>query len=130
LSRAFLVAAGIVVAAFVAWSWVSQTTELRYRLIVDVEVDGQVYRGSGVWAVRFEAIGFPEMGSTGGARAESRTNGDAIVVEIGQRGPLFVTLAAPPTNVVIIYPYVESLAFVHSLERGLSPPRTFETSAD
>jgi len=61
----------------------------RYRLTVEVDVDGQVTSGSSVIETHWTA---QPAGLVGGKPFSVRVFGEAVYVDLGSRGPLIVTL--------------------------------------
>jgi hypothetical protein len=69
------------------------TTTIRYRLTLQVEVDGVVHTGSGV--IDTEWTHFPKWMQGFGSVWAVEARGDAIVVDLGSRGLLFALLTGP-----------------------------------
>ena len=92
--RTWLVVAvvGIPPAWAVLYSWPTST---HYRLTLDIAVDGVVHSGSGV----IEGKWYPALpflrGLAGGRTGNSEVHGEAVVVDLGDRGLLFVLLTGP-----------------------------------
>ncbi len=87
----FVLIAGV--AAIVVWIWLSfPTTSYRYRLTIVVELDGRVHSGSSVIEVRYRF--FPEFFSqlANGNQYERSVAGQAVLVELGERGVLIAAL--------------------------------------
>jgi hypothetical protein len=84
--KVFLVAAIMLVAGW--WIWSARGDTFRYRLTVAVESNGEIYTGSGVIEVKMH---FQEYWSP---PALPRVTGDAVVVEVPGRDPIFVLLTA------------------------------------
>ena len=82
-------------ATYVAWTWAYPTGTLRYRMTVEVEVNGEIRTGSSVLEARFT---LPPPSPVGGNRVTTRMRGDAAVVDLGDRGLLFVLLTGRPTE--------------------------------
>lgn len=78
--------AAVVLAYFVAYPSIT----LRYRLTIEAEVDGQKSSGSSVIEVTYSKQ--PKIGS--GRDMVSGYRGQAVVVELGERGTLFALLKA------------------------------------
>ncbi len=87
-----LIAAGL----YFAWSWAFSPGTLRYRLTLEAEADGQSYTGSGVIEVRYD---IPPSWLLPGNRVAARHKGEAVVVDLGTRGLLFVVLEGEPIRV-------------------------------
>lgn len=76
----------------------SQHTVIKYRLTLEVTVDGAVHSGSSVIETRWfnqSAL----KGLTQGAAWAVQLNGQAVVVDLGQRGTLFALLTGPAIDV-------------------------------
>src|SRR5437762_1764708 len=70
----------------------SLSEAIRYRLTINVEVDGKLVSGSGVIQVKqSDTRGL--FGSMGGFGSE--VSGEAVVVDLGQHGVLFALLHGP-----------------------------------
>jgi len=67
------------------------THRYRYRLTVEVEVDGQIKSGSRV----IEVISRPDLVPGRPLRYMTTFRGEAVYVDLGQRGNLFALLSAP-----------------------------------
>jgi hypothetical protein len=68
---------------------------LRYRLTVDVDVDGVVHTGSSVVEVFYQPLPDSLVGIGGGAEFGGEMRGNAITVNLGERGLLFVVDYSP-----------------------------------
>lgn len=68
---------------FVSTTWPSYT--FRYRLICDIEVDGQSHTGSSVFEVTWQTE--PAMSAS---RWSIQVEGDAVVVDLGNHGALLI----------------------------------------
>lgn len=88
MKRFWIIAALLVVFAvgfyWLAYPWAS----LRYEITVEVEADGEVYSGTGVHEV---TLGLQPQILTESA-ARSSFKGEAVAVDIGDRGTLFLLL--------------------------------------
>ncbi|TFV37995.1 hypothetical protein E4K66_16295 [Bradyrhizobium frederickii] len=73
----------------------SLSETIRYRLTVNVDVDGRLVSGSGVIQVKQSDMR-PVFGSMGGAGSE--ISGEAVMVDLGPRGTLFALLRGPKTG--------------------------------
>ena len=85
-----LAALCIFVGALTGCGSLSET--IRYRLTVNVNVDGRLVSGSGVIQVKQSDMR-PIFGSMGGAGAE--VSGEAVVVDLGAHGVFFALLHGP-----------------------------------
>ena len=93
---AAIMVALLVLAAFAAYSAydrVFPSGSLRYRLTLEVEVDGKVHTGSGVIEARYE---IPPRWMLGANRVVSSVRGEAVVVDLGSRGVLCSLLIGVP----------------------------------
>lgn len=112
----------LVLWVFVSTTWPSYT--FRYRLICDVEVDGQSHTGSSVFEVTWQTE--PAMSAS---RWSIQVEGDAVVVDLGNHGALLIpnswVQTKEPSGAMM--PYVAFWAFkdqLPSFSRG-----TFTQSA-
>lgn len=80
----------LIVAGFIWWCWSYPSTWIEYRLTLEVDTPEGPRSGSGVWMVT-SFLEPPLFGSKGGA---SNLDGEAIPVDLGDRGTLFVLLAS------------------------------------
>jgi hypothetical protein len=71
----------------------SNTYNLFFRMTVEVDDDGQVYSGSSVMKLSIRQ-GSPALQHIGGG-ASSGLQGEAVALEIGKRGLLFMALRKP-----------------------------------
>ena len=75
-----------------AWTaWQSRNDTFRYRLTVEVASGAEVYAGSGVIQVTVRPTASWSLSSSA---AVAKVTGDAVVVEVPDRPPVFVLLAA------------------------------------
>ncbi len=75
----------------------SDRAKLNYRLIATVEIDGKLVEGSSVaqaklWRIWLNPLGLIIMGGRP-TSTEGKFTAEAVVVDLGERGLLFVTLA-------------------------------------
>lgn len=91
--KRFAIVVAAVVALYLAWGWAFPSGTLRYRLGFEVDVDGKKHTGSGVIEVSYR---IPPSWLLPGNRVSARAKGEAIVVDIGTRGQLFVALQGEP----------------------------------
>ena len=80
----FVLAAGLIVFAFPIGTF-------RYVMTVEVEADGEIYASSSIHEIR---IG-KNLPITWGRRYSDEFRGEAVAVDIGDRGTLFVLLTGP-----------------------------------
>lgn len=73
----------------------SLSETIRYRLTVNVEVDGKLLSDSGVLQVK-QSDTTPILGSMGGAGNE--VTGEAVAIDLGSKGILFALLRGPQTG--------------------------------
>ena len=85
-----LAALCILVSALTGCGSLSET--VRYRLTINVDVDGRLVSGSGVIQVKQSDMR-PIFGSMGGAGSE--ISGEAVMVDLGSHGTLFALLHGP-----------------------------------
>jgi hypothetical protein len=80
-----------------AWSILYPTINIRYRLTLDVDVDGVRHSGSGVVEFSYStSAGLIRDFVTGGAQGMvGEMHGNAITVDLGDRGLLFVVNRLP-----------------------------------
>ena len=88
------IVAALVALAIVAYGVAYPSLTLRYRLTLEAEVDGKPKTGSGVIEVIYSKQ--PEFAS-GRDRVSSR-RGEAVVLDLGERGTLFALLKAGSDN--------------------------------
>jgi hypothetical protein len=89
------IVAVIAVGLWLAWGWIFPSGALRYRLTIEVEVDGKIYSGSGVIEARYE---IPPRWMLGANRVVPSVRGEAVVVDLGERGVLFALLRGVPVE--------------------------------
>jgi hypothetical protein len=85
----------IIVGGYVAWSVMYPTIVIRYRLSLDVEVDGEKKTSSGVVEVAYNIL--PNSLSFAGSSGDvfsGRMRGAAITVDLGSHGIAFVANCA------------------------------------
>jgi hypothetical protein len=117
-----VVCAAIVVGLYVAYLVFFPTVYLRYRLTLDVDVDGVMRTGSGVVEIAYQ--GMPDWLSEIGQAAHfaGEMHGYAIPVDLGERGLLFVVDAYPfladPKTHLIALPRAASLTMLPFVAYG------------
>ena len=84
-------AIALAVGLYLAWGWVFPSGTLRYRLTIEVEADGKVHTGSGVIEVTFKRQGWSDSATLG---VRPTIKGEAIPVDLGERGTFFVLLSS------------------------------------
>jgi hypothetical protein len=77
--------------SFVVAPWQVPSASLRYKLSVDIDDNGILRHGEGVIGVAFQSQGPLLIGNT--PQWSVGTVGEAIAIDIGERGTLFVLLA-------------------------------------
>ncbi len=87
------IVAAIAVGLYFAWSWVFPSGTLRYRLTIEVVADGKVHTGSGVIEVTFRRHGWSDSQTLG---VHPTIRGEAVPVDLGERGTFFVVLQKSP----------------------------------
>jgi len=114
-----VVCAAIFAALYVAYLVIFPTVYLRYRLTLDVDVDGVTHTGSGVVEIAYH--GMPEWlgGIGGGAQAHfiGEMRGYAITVDLGARGLLFVVDSYP----FLADPRTGRIALANAANLGMLP---------
>lgn len=75
-------------AAVAAYSLVFPTYEYRYRLTINIEIDGQLHSGSSIIDVAW--VGQPDLGDAG--PFQPRLRGQATFVDLGSHGALVAAL--------------------------------------
>jgi hypothetical protein len=108
--RKFLILAGLAI-ALVAGCEFSVVERYRYRLIVEVEADGQIKSGAGV----IQVVHRPDIVPGRGFKYQSTFSGQAVFVDLGQRGNLIATLE--PSN-SFTYAFFPMAAFFHNPVSG------------
>jgi len=86
--RAFVIIAAVILGYF-AYTAGFPSGTLRYRLTVEVMVDGDVHTGSSVIEVRYTK----QRAWDNSVLAKKK--GEAVLVNLGKRGLLFLTMSAP-----------------------------------
>lgn len=89
MSKWFTATAALI-ALYGAYLWAFPTAVVRFRLTANVEVDGKIHSGSSVYEIRFQRPMIPL-----GMPYESSFRGEAVAVDLGERGMLFVILDGP-----------------------------------
>ena len=92
MNRLVVIAAVIVAVVtgfYAAYTWAYPTGTLRYRMTVEVVVDGETYVGSSVLEVTYNRT--PDLPIMAG-RISSRVVGEAVQVDLDEKGRLFVLL--------------------------------------
>jgi hypothetical protein len=75
----------VMVASLLCFSC-SEKAEVRYKMTFEVNDNGKIYRGSGVWEHKIKSGGFPN-------EYTSYYDGEAIPIDVGDKGTLFVLTA-------------------------------------
>jgi hypothetical protein len=84
------IALAVFVALYAGYSFAFPTVTVRYRLAIEVDADGQTYVGSGVLEAA-HSKGIPWMSNYSSVK-HTDVKGEAVAVDIGSRGTLFVLL--------------------------------------
>jgi hypothetical protein len=94
------VCALVILGGYVAWSILFPTIDIRYRLTLDVDIDGVRHSGSGVVEIEYDtSAALIREFVTGGAQGLAGSmHGNAITVDLGDRGLLFVVNNLPCFN--------------------------------
>jgi hypothetical protein len=121
-TKFLVVCAAIVGGLYLAYLMIFPTAYLRYRLTLDVDVDGVTLAGSGVVEIAYP--GMPDWLSEIGQAAHfaGEMQGYAITVDLGARGLLFVVDAYPadPKTHLIAGSPATRLSFLPFAAYGLS----------
>lgn len=80
----------IVATTFGAWQVAYRDIKVTYRLTAEVELAGQTYTGSGVVETRWRHNSLHWLDESGDWQPAVR--GEAVVVDMGEEGALFITL--------------------------------------
>lgn len=100
--RRFAFIAAVVLAALVSWvAFSSQSITLRYRLTLVVDDGGHEVTGSSVFETVWGGVAeyFPQLGPLyGGKRWSPIVKGEAVAVDLGARGVLFMLLSQDDTR--------------------------------
>jgi hypothetical protein len=123
--KKFLMVSGAIVGGLcLAYLMFFPTDYLRYRLTLDVDVDGVTRTGSGVVEVAYQGMSgwLSEIGQ--GAHFGGEMRGYAITVDLGERGLLFVVDSRPfledPATHLLALPKLASLNMLPFVAYGLS----------
>lgn len=101
MKRALIVLALIILVPVVGWKLAFPTFTYRYRLTIEVEVDGQVRQGSSVIEVSFQK-NLPIANSPWG----SRVIGQGAAVDLGEKGVLVSLLGGGGIGENVSAPYL------------------------
>lgn len=128
----FLVVCAVIVGGlYLSYLVIFPTAYLRYRLTLDVDVDGVTRTGSGVVEIAYP--GMPDwLSKIGqGAHFTGEMHGSAITVDLGERGLLFVVDAYPadPKTRLIAGPPATRLRFLPFAAYGLSGSGSYDPSS-
>jgi hypothetical protein len=93
-AKILAIVAALVLVSCAAYSLIYPTISLRYRLTLDVDVDGVTHTGSGVVEVDYKFEPHP-FNIDNFAFYPGHLHGNAITVDLGDRGLLFVVNANP-----------------------------------
>jgi hypothetical protein len=116
------VCALVILGGYVAWSILYPTIDIRYRLTLDVDIDGVRHSGSGVVEIEYDtSAALIREFVTGGAQGlVGSMHGNAITVDLGDRGLLFV---------VNRFPCISDPAFLHANRLSDLPLTAYENVA-
>ena len=121
-AKFLVVCAAIAVGLYVAYLVFFPTVYLRYRLTLDVDVDGVMRTGSGVVEIAYQGMPgwLSKIGQAGHFGGEMR--GYAITVDLGERGLLFVVDSRPfladPITHLLALPKLASLTMLPFVAYG------------
>jgi hypothetical protein len=111
----------LIIAAVVIFQLAYPSATIRYRLVLEAEVDGKPATGSGVIEVTYRAI--PRiLGASSQFTIEVR--GEAVALDLGERGTLFAMLA-PGSHVRSGPEYI--VPFLFGLTNGGTGPADFSS---
>ncbi len=89
--RILLILALLIGSVFAAWKVIYPSVTVRYRLTLEAEVDGKPVTGSGVIEATYAKQ--PRVSPEAGSMTES-VRGEAVALDLGERGILFAILKA------------------------------------
>jgi hypothetical protein len=106
-AKFLLTCVAIIVGAYGVYHAIFPTYYVRYRLTLDVDVDGVTRTGSGVVEISYQIIPDGWINWYGGSHFHGVMHGNAITVDLGDRGLLFVVdsrplLSDPKTGVTVL----------------------------
>ena len=125
-AKFLLVCAAIASGLYAAYLVIFPTVYLRYRLTLDVDVDGVMHTGSGVLGIAYQGMPdwLSEIGQ--GAHFGGEMRGYAITVDLGERGLLFVVNSRPfledPATHRLALPKLASLNMLPFVAYGSRSP--------
>jgi hypothetical protein len=109
----FVVCATIIGGLYTAYLVILPTAYLRYRLSLEVDVDGVTHTGSGVVEIAYQPLPDWLVNIGGGSHFGGDMRGCAITVDLGERGLLFVVNSRPfledPKTHLLAFPKLASL---------------------
>ena len=111
--KKFGIVAAVLIAGFVVWGFLYPSGSWRYRLTLEVETPEGVKTGSSVRLV--SAAAEPQI--TPEAHPHARVTGEAVVVDLGNRGVLFALISSPTSVdyghqiVFDLFPFVHDVTF-------------------
>ena len=122
---AFILGSGYATCAFIA-----PTYYIRYRLTMDVDVQGVMHRGMGVVEIAYQLLPERFTAGFGGAHFRGEMRGYAITVDLGDRGLLYLVDSTPQLRPgddgPPLYPHAGSMASLPLVAYGLPG---YETSS-
>lgn len=74
------------------------TASYRFRLSIMIETNGQVHSSSSVIAVSYRFFPKWAAGMSNGVQFERTVRGQAVVIDVGERGALVAALTGPPED--------------------------------
>jgi hypothetical protein len=126
--RFLVICAAIAGGLYLAYLVVLPTVYLRYRLTLDVDVDGVTRTGSGIVEIAYQPAPEWLVNIGGGSHFGGEMRGYAITVDLGERGLLFVVDAYPfladPKTHLIALPRAASLSMLPSPHMDCRAPMT------
>jgi hypothetical protein len=120
----FVVCAIIIGGLYAAYLVILPTAYLRYRLTLDVDVDGVTHTGSGVVEIAYQPLPDWLVNMGGGSHFGGEMRGCAITVDLGERRLLFIVNSRPmlvdPKTDLPALPKLASLNMLPFIAYGLS----------
>jgi len=135
-TKFIVVCAAIAASLYVAYLVILPTVYVRYRLTLDVDVDGVTRTGSGVVEIAYQPLSDSFTGLPGN-HFGGEMRGYAITVDLGERGLLFVVDSRPflvnPKTDLVALPQAANLGMLafaaYGLPAGLAAIGRFEAGA-
>jgi hypothetical protein len=124
MKKFLVVCVAIAGALYLAYLVILPTVYLRYRLTLDVDVDGVIRTGSGVVEIAYQPLPDWLVDISQSAHFGGEMSGYAITVDLGERGSLFVANARPffvvdPKTHLMALPRAGNLSMLPFVAYGL-----------